>query len=721
MAEKVGALAYDLVMNTVRFERGAEKTRSSLRTLNQNFKKAAKPVDEYHQRMRDLELALKNEHISPEQFKTFQEQELKALEKAGFYFDENNKAQKTEIKLLEEKHQLLKENNDRKRLENKIKQEEAFSQKSEFTKRRFRSEKEHNEVMRRLFERRKFNAKSHEVLMLNIRERMRLNMAAMRGATSGRAAAIAGNFAGFLGASGQQIGGVRAAMQFGIGRALPLLGGAAMGLGGIKAIKEADELKRSMIDLQVLMGGSAESAEKLVDGFQKLARKTPLATKQLTEGARQLMAFGRSSSKVTKDLEVIGTIAGGDPERFRLLIKAFGDVTAAGKLQGQELRQMTNQGFNPLRAMVEMTGKSYADLRKEMEAGQISAQMVSQAMSHQAEQYAGRLEASMDTVSGQFSRLKGLFSELFSTIGEKSFLRAGAVKVIEKLGDAMEGTMNLGNRLKEDLEFAGKNAAFVVEGLRKIFAGESERSPLEGFMKNYNELLKTHPDVLKAQEKAYGDSVRAYQRQVRGEQESFEAMIEQQSAIMALISEEHKKRLEHKNKILGLTKEEVELRKMQQELGQAEFKGMTQRADRIRATIALQKELMLEQKKLSDAKKVLELEKEYINEAYDLEEKRIADVFAKKTKAIDKELSQQQALANATKTAGGAAEDLTVGGADYRFVQERQQTTEALRIQKRAIVKAEQQRNALIELAEEERRANEEWRKRHPANVFEVN
>ena len=54
MAEKVGALAYDLVMNTVRFERGMKKTRSSLRTLNQNFKKAAHPVEEYEQRMRDL-------------------------------------------------------------------------------------------------------------------------------------------------------------------------------------------------------------------------------------------------------------------------------------------------------------------------------------------------------------------------------------------------------------------------------------------------------------------------------------------------------------------------------------------------------------------------------------------------------------------------------------------------------------------------------------------
>ena len=91
MAERVGALAYDLVMNTVRFEKGMKKTRSSLKTLNQNFRKAAKPIEEYEQRIRDLDLALEDGQITKEQRQIFGEQELKSLEKAGFVIDKNGK------------------------------------------------------------------------------------------------------------------------------------------------------------------------------------------------------------------------------------------------------------------------------------------------------------------------------------------------------------------------------------------------------------------------------------------------------------------------------------------------------------------------------------------------------------------------------------------------------------------------------------------------------
>ena len=174
----------------------------------------------------------------------------------------------------------------------------------------------------------------------------------------GMQAGIVGNIAGGLGASGATIGAVRAGAQMGLRFAGPIAAIAGVGLAAKSAVTQADRLKKITLDLTVLMDNNADAADRMVKQFQSLARRTPLTTSVLADGARQLLAFGRSSQFVVKDLENLATIAGGDTERLRLLTKAFADVVAAGKLQGQELRQFTNQGFNPLREMADMTGKS---------------------------------------------------------------------------------------------------------------------------------------------------------------------------------------------------------------------------------------------------------------------------------------------------------------------------------------------------------------------------
>lgn len=46
---------------------------------------------------------------------------------------------------------------------------------------------------------------------------------------------------------------------------------------------------------------------------------------------------------------------------------------------GQDLNQMINAGFNPLQVISEKTGKSIAVLKKEMEQGAISSEMVADA------------------------------------------------------------------------------------------------------------------------------------------------------------------------------------------------------------------------------------------------------------------------------------------------------------------------------------------------------
>ena len=61
------------------------------------------------------------------------------------------------------------------------------------------------------------------------------------------------------------------------------------------------------------------------------------------------------------------------------LTLAFSQVQSTGRLMGQDLLQMIGQGFNPLQIISEKTGRSMADLKKDMENGAISADMVTEA------------------------------------------------------------------------------------------------------------------------------------------------------------------------------------------------------------------------------------------------------------------------------------------------------------------------------------------------------
>lgn len=705
-AERVGALRYDVILNASSLKKGAMDSRSALKTFRDGMKSATTATERYQAGMENVKRLFKDKSITKEQGQTLVRELNKELEREGFIRVGINKFEKTNIKLKEEELALQKKINREADLQKKIEVEKEKGQNRHLSDFRNRKRKSHSEIMDRAFQMRKVNAKSHQLVMLNMRERMRF----MRTLSPGMLAGVAGNLAGAMGASGQTIGAVRGAAMLGIQKALPIAGIIGMGLALKKAVFEADRLQRSMIDLGVLMGGDASQARKLVKEFQKLARTTPLATAQLVEGARQLMSFGRASSKVTEDLRILGTIAGGDTERMRLLTKAFGDVIAAGKLQGQELRQMTNQGFNPLREMVSLTGKSYAELRLEMERGNVTSQMVFESMASAAEGYAGRLEASMNTVSGQLQRLQGLLQELFAEGGEE--FTSPTADSLKFIGDAVETTIDLYEKSQEGFQTLGRGMVRfrheIAKGLLSRGAGVAE------IILEMNEFLeeerKLSRRALREVAKERAEDQEALRIREMGDPEKFTRMMNEQTEIRGAKAKEIVKREKLLRQELGITEQEHKLSLLKEQFGIADEKRQTRKANELKKSIGFQEELMREQEKLEKRKKAIKIAKDYIDEVYNHEEKRIADTLKSKTDAVNKDFKHQQEIAAAARAAGGPSGDFTAGGADYRFVQQRRAESEARRVSDRANNTRERQLQELIDIAAEEKAANKEFR-----------
>ena len=200
------------------------------------------------------------------------------------------------------------------------------------------------------------------------------------------------------------------------GVALAIAGiGTAVGVAGITFNSQMEQYQAGFTTLL----GSAEKATQLVGNLKEMASKTPFELTDLAKASQVLLGFGVSAESLIPTLKNIGDVSLGNKDNFQGLALAFAQVQASGKLMGQDLNQMINNGFNPLQEISRTTGKSMADLKDEMSNGAISAEMVAKAFqtaTAEGGRFAGAMEAQSKTLAGQWSTLKDNFNELSGKI-----------------------------------------------------------------------------------------------------------------------------------------------------------------------------------------------------------------------------------------------------------------------------------------------------------------
>lgn len=200
-----------------------------------------------------------------------------------------------------------------------------------------------------------------------------------------------------------------------VGVTLPL---AAMATAGVKYNAELESYNAN---LTTLLGGNKKQAEELLKTLKETAKTTPYETSQLVKATQTMMAFGVSAKDAQKYLNQIGDISMGNAERLSGLTLAFSQVQSAGKLTGQDLLQMINQGFNPLNIISKETGESMADLKERMSQGGVSAQEVAHAFEIATSKgglfYKG-MEKGSKTTEGRISTLKDSFKEMTGSLTE---------------------------------------------------------------------------------------------------------------------------------------------------------------------------------------------------------------------------------------------------------------------------------------------------------------
>ena len=126
---------------------------------------------------------------------------------------------------------------------------------------------------------------------------------------------------------------------------------------GKKIFEVRGEIQSLQTSFETLVGNK-QQAEDLFNSIREFATKTPMQLKDLAGAAQTMMSFNIPVEQIMENLKALGDVSMGDAQKFQSLSLAFSQMSATGKLMGQDLLQMINAGFNPLATISEKTSAS---------------------------------------------------------------------------------------------------------------------------------------------------------------------------------------------------------------------------------------------------------------------------------------------------------------------------------------------------------------------------
>lgn len=181
------------------------------------------------------------------------------------------------------------------------------------------------------------------------------------------------------------------------------------------------EMQMLESSFDVLLRG--KGVKPFLDDIKAFAIESPLSLTGVSQAAQTLLGFNVAAEDTIPIIKQMGDISMGNEERFKSLTLAFAQMSSTGKLMGQDLNQMINAGFNPLQEISAKTGRSISELKKEMEKGAVSSDMVADAFkSATAEggKFYGMTQKQAEGIKGLQAQIEGAAQEMFNDLGKMS-------------------------------------------------------------------------------------------------------------------------------------------------------------------------------------------------------------------------------------------------------------------------------------------------------------
>lgn len=193
----------------------------------------------------------------------------------------------------------------------------------------------------------------------------------------------------------------------------------------------AKELVRNVLEVRgqfqqlevafTTMLGSAEKANTLMDQLVRTAATTPFDLKSVSEGAKQLLAYGTQADEVNGTLIRLGDISAGLSIPLNDLVYLYGTTMTQGRMFTQDLRQFQGRGIPIADELAKIFGVTKDKVGELVTAGKVGAAEVQQAienMTNAGSRFGGLMEKQSHTITGQISNIEDAIDSMFNDIGK---------------------------------------------------------------------------------------------------------------------------------------------------------------------------------------------------------------------------------------------------------------------------------------------------------------
>lgn len=247
------------------------------------------------------------------------------------------------------------------------------------------------------------------------------------------------------------------------GKILAVVGGASAIKGLISdMVQIRGEFQATSIAFETMLG-SKEQADALMQQMIETASKTPFDLQSVSQGAKQLLAYGTSADQVNDTLVRLGNIASGLSIPLNDLIYLYGTTMSQGRLFTQDLNQFMGRGIPLVKELSTELGKTDKEIRQMVTEGKIGFPEVQKAienLTNEGGKFYNLMEMQSKTLSGQVSNLKDAWGNMLNAIGEDT--EGVASKLLSGAGFLIENYEKIGKVLASLIAIYGTYKTALV-------------------------------------------------------------------------------------------------------------------------------------------------------------------------------------------------------------------------------------------------------------------
>lgn len=204
----------------------------------------------------------------------------------------------------------------------------------------------------------------------------------------------------------------------------------AMGIAGAFSAKQfisemakvRGEFQQYEIAFETMLG-NGEKASALMSQLVRTAAITPFGMTDVTNGAKQLLAYGTAADEVNDTLIRLGDIAAGLSLPLNDLVYLYGTTMTQGRMFTQDLRQFQSRGIPIVDELAKQFGVAKNKVGELVTAGKVGAQEFQEAimsMTAEGSKFGGLMEKQSKTITGQISNIEDAVEQMFNEIGKSS-------------------------------------------------------------------------------------------------------------------------------------------------------------------------------------------------------------------------------------------------------------------------------------------------------------